>query len=147
MPVVPTTVRTGDLNRSGADSIVVLPEVSPPNRSAAVVLNDGTGTLRLLEYYPAGFANPVGDLGDFNGDGTLDIVSVNTFSGDIVLLAGRGDGTFQPAGTFGTSINAQTPAVGDFNHDGRPDIGVPAQCPGLSGLLGNVCLAVLINRS
>ena len=78
---------------------------------------------------------------------TLDIVSVNTFSGDIVLLAGRGDGTFQPAGTFGTSINAQTPAVGDFNHDGRPDIGVPAQCPGLSGLLGNVCLAVLINRS
>ena len=147
VPVVPTTVRTGDLDHSGADSIVVLPEVSPPNRSAAVVLNDGTGVLRLLDYYPAGFANPVGDLGDFNGDGHLDIVSVNTFSGNIVVLAGRGDGTFQSAGTFGTSINAQTPAVADFNHDGRTDIGVPTQCPGLSGLLGNVCLAVLINQS
>jgi hypothetical protein len=147
VPVVPTTVRTGDLNHTGVDSIVVLPEVSPPNRSAAVVLNDGAGNLRLLDYYPAGFANPVGDLGDFNGDGNLDIVSVNTFSGNIVLLAGRGDGTFQPAGTFGTSINAQTPAVADFNHDGRADIGVPVQCPGLSGLIGNVCLAVLINQS
>jgi hypothetical protein len=147
VPVVPTTVRTGDLNRSGADSIVVLPEVSPPTMSAAIVLNDGTGVLRLVQYYPAGFANPVGDLGDFNGDGFLDIVSVNTFSGNIVVLAGRGDGTFQSAGTFATSINAQTPAVADFNHDGKTDIGVPAQCPGLSGLLGNVCLAVLINRS
>jgi len=147
VPVVPTTVRTGDLDRSGADSIVVLPEVSPPNLSAAIVLNDGTGVLRLVQYYPAGFANPVGDLGDFNGDGFLDIVSVNTFSGNIVVLAGKGDGTFTSAGTFATAINAQTPAVGDFNRDGKADIGVPTQCPGISGLLGNVCLSVLINRS
>lgn len=147
VPVVPTTVRTGDLNRSGADSIVVLPEVSPPNMSAAIVLNDGTGVLRLVQYYPAGFANPVGDLGDFNGDGFLDIVSVNTFSGNIVVLAGNGDGTFVSAGTFATAINAQTPAVGDFNRDGKADIGVPTQCPGVSGLFGNVCLSVLINRS
>ena len=39
------------------------------------------------------------------------------------------------------------PAIGDFNKDGRPDIGVPVNCPGVAGVLGQVCLAALINRS
>lgn len=147
VPLAPTTVRAGDLDGSGTDSVVVLPEVSPPSHTAAVVLNDGTGLLRLHRYYPAGFANPVGDLGDLNGDGTLDIVSVNTFSGDLVVLAGQGDGTFVSAGTFGTAVNAQTPAITDLNGDGRLDLAVPTQCPGWSGVLGYVCVASLLNRS
>lgn len=147
VPFVPTTVRAGDLDGSGIDSIVVLPEVSPPSHSAAVVLNDGTGGLRLHAYYPAGFANPVGDLADLNGDGALDVVSVNTVSGSLVLLAGRGDGTFVSAGTIGTASRAQTPALADLDRDGRTDIAVPTQCPGLSGLLGATCLATVLNRS
>lgn len=147
VPLVPTTVRAGDLDGSGVDSIVVLPEVSPPSHSAAVVLNDGTGGLRLHAYYPAGFANPVGEIADLNGDGTLDVVSVNTVSGNLVLLAGRGDGTFVPAGTIGTASRAQTPALTDLDGDGRTDIAVPTSCPGLSGLLGNTCIATVLNRS
>jgi len=146
VPLAPTTVRAGDLNHRGLDSLVVLPEVNAPSISAAVLLNDGTGGLQAPTYYPAGFADPVGELGDFNSDGHLDIAAVNTFSGKIVVLAGVGDGTFKPAGTFGTSVNAQTPAIGDFNRDGRADIAVPVNCPGISGFLGKICLAVLINR-
>jgi hypothetical protein len=146
VPVAPTTVRAGDLDHTGRDSVVVLPEVNPPSFSAAVLVNDGSGGFRAPTYYPAGFADPVGELGDFNDDGHLDIASVNTFSGDIVVLAGVGDGTFSTGGTFGTSVNAQTPAIGDFNMDGRSDIAVPVNCPGISGLLGKICLATLINR-
>jgi hypothetical protein len=147
VPVLPSTVKAGDLTHQGFDSVVVLPEVNAPGWSVASVLNDGNGNLQAPRYYNGGFGNPAGTLGDFNADGVVDVVSVNTFSGDIVVLAGVGDGTFVPGGTFKTSINAQTPVVGDFNRDGRSDIAVPTNCPGLSGLFGNVCLAVLVNRS
>ena len=144
VPLLPSTVRAGDLDGSGLDSVVVLPEASPPNATAAVLLNDGAGGLEAPNYYPAGLADPVGELADFNGDDTLDIAAVNTFSGNIVLLAGAGDGTFVSAGTFGTAVNAQTPGIGDFDEDGRADIAVPTGCPTNPF---KVCLALLANRS
>lgn len=147
VPVLPSTVKAADLNHGGYDSVVVLPEVNAPGWSVASVLNDGTGNLSAPRYFNGGFANPAGVLGDFNRDGNADVVSVNTFSGDIVVLAGVGDGTFRPGGTFKTSFNAQTPVVADFDRDGRADIAVPTNCKGLSGALGTICLAVLINRS
>ncbi len=147
VPVLPSTVKAADLDHSGHDSVVVLPEVNAPGASVATVMNDGHGNLSNTRYFNGGFANPAGILGDFNGDGNVDAVSVNTFSGDVVVLAGNGDGTFAKGGTFHTSFNAQTPIVADVDHDGRQDIALPVNCPGLSGILGNTCLAVLRNRS
>lgn len=147
VPVLPSTVKAADLDHRGFDSVVVLPEVNAPGWSVASVLNDGNGNLQAPRFFNGGFANPAGVLGDFNRDGNTDVVSVNTFSGKIVVLAGVGDGTFVTGATFGTSINAQTPVVADFNRDGKSDIAVPTNCTGLSGVLGNVCLAVLVNRS
>lgn len=145
VPLVPTTTLVGDLNHSGIDSVVVLPEAGLPWASAAVLINDGTGRFMKPVYYPAGFLNPNGVLGDFNGDGNLDVVSNNTFTGDMVVLAGVGDGTFAPAGTFHTNFNAQTPVVGDFNEDGRDDFAIPTNCKGTGA--GSVCLAVLISTT
>ena len=64
--------------------------------------------------------------GDFNQDGKADVItsSYSMFSGagEIMVLLGKGDGTFQPAqfypaGNFSLSI-----VSGDFNADGKPDI-------------------------
>ena len=57
-------------------------------------------------------------LADLNGDGKLDVAS----GAGNVLLLGNGDGTFQPPLTLGAG--GPGIAVGDFNHDGKPDLAV-----------------------
>ncbi|MBP7929252.1 MAG: VCBS repeat-containing protein [Acidimicrobiia bacterium] len=147
VPYVPSTVKAGDLNGSGFDSVVVLPEVNPADRSVASLLNDGAGNLSAPMYFAGGFANPNGDIGDFNGDGILDVLSVNVASGELVILTGVGDGTFVNNGVFKTFFGVQTPALGDFNGDGRTDISVPLICPNASAFIGQTCLGVLLNTT
>jgi hypothetical protein len=64
-------------------------------------------------------------IGDFNGDGRPDF-AVPTNGGPIVILLGKGDGTFT-VGTPLASAASFTPTsvvVGDFNGDGKQDIAV-----------------------
>lgn len=61
-------------------------------------------------------------VGDFNGDGKVDVAAANY---TISLLLGNGDGTFQSPNSFAnTNINSQALVAGDFNGDGRPDLAV-----------------------
>lgn len=57
--------------------------------------------------------------GDFNGDGNLDIVVLD--SGGFSVSLGNGDGTFQKAVFYSTQL-AYSLAVADFNNDGKLDI-------------------------
>src|SRR5271156_6163882 len=73
--------------------------------------------------------------GDFNGDGRPDF-AVPTNSGPIIILLGKGDGTF----LNGTPLSPAYPfeptavVVGDFNQDGKQDLAVlSASGPGSIG--------------
>jgi hypothetical protein len=63
-------------------------------------------------------------VGDFNGDGALDLAVANGYSRNVSVLLGNEDGTFQAARNFGAGLNPHSVAVGDFNGDGALDLGV-----------------------
>src|SRR5690348_9955559 len=77
---------------------------------------------------------------DFNGDGYLDIATVNNYSADAMyILLGNGDGTFRGGATYKFNGTDHAPgflAVGDFNRDGKPDIAITAHV-GIMIFLGN----------
>ena len=88
-------------------------------------------------YYP-----PTVAVGDFDGDGKLDIAVANSGSGNVSILLGNGDGTFQAAVNFDAGAGPQEIAVGDFNGDHKLDLAVllvgdATNGPGFSVLLGN----------
>jgi hypothetical protein len=118
----PYSLAVGDVNRDGKPDLVVANQCDNSgtcaNGSLGVLLGNGDGTFQAASSttIPAyGFGAIA--LGDYNGDGNLDVAS-----GGAVLLLGNGDGSFQSftalgAGGFGI-------AVGDFNRDGKPDLAV-----------------------
>ncbi|HEX9427031.1 MAG TPA: VCBS repeat-containing protein, partial [Candidatus Polarisedimenticolia bacterium] len=69
---------------------------------------------------------------DFNGDGRPDLalpVIINRTTlgadGEVSILLGRDDGSFDPAIQFEVGGSPNSVAVGDFNRDGRLDLAVP----------------------
>ncbi len=74
--------------------------------------------------YPTGSNPQAAAVGDFNGDGNLDLAIANATSNTISVLLGKGNGTFAPKVDYATDNAPQGIAVGDFNGDGHLDIAV-----------------------
>src|SRR6266513_1526358 len=94
--------------------------------------------------YPVGSAPPSVAVGDFNGDGKLDLASANVGSSTVSILLNNGNGTFAPAVSYTTNTNPNFPtgpnfiAVGDFNRDGKLDLATADYSLGtVSILIGN----------
>jgi len=114
----------GDFNHDGIPDLAVLDPVSQYNSELSILIGRGDGTFAApVHYTVAGDAQAVA-VGDFNGDGKLDIV-ISSYGQGIGVLLGNGDGTFQAQTIYselGDSNGAVT--VGDFNGDGKLDVAV-----------------------
>jgi hypothetical protein len=88
--------------------------------------------------YAAG-ANPTSVIiGDFNGDGKLDLAVADLGGNNGNLLLGNGDGTFQSALSFAAGTLTGPLGTGDLNGDGKLDlITTHASKNNVSVLLGN----------
>lgn len=79
--------------------------------------------------------------GDFNGDGITDLaVGSNSvhpasvpFNNHVLILLGNGDGTFKTPIAVPLHSDIRQMAIGDVNHDGRPDLIVTTQFNGDPG--------------
>ena len=107
--------------------------------ATTVLLGNGDGTFTATSASPFPYGPHAIAVGDFNGDGILDLAVANAGSNDVTILLGNGDGTFTatatspPTGTYPYSI-----AVGDFNGDGKTDLAVANYVSStISVLLGN----------
>lgn len=114
-----------DFNKDG---ILDLAVGSYFSNDIAVLIGKGDGIFKAPVSYSAG--NQVFSVaaGDLNSDGIGDLIasSINSNTpvptGKVVLLLGKGDGTFQPAQTILSNVVPTGLATGDFNHDGKTDL-------------------------
>jgi hypothetical protein len=76
-------------------------------------------------------------VGDFNGDGRVDLAGMGAQSAAVRL--GNGDGTLGPRSDYPVAGPPQDLAAGDFDRDGKLDLAVTINDPGvsLSLLIGN----------
>src|SRR5207302_1234578 len=87
--------------------------------TVSVLLGNGDGTFQVAQNYAVGHFPSSVAVGDFNGDGHLDLVvsdhgdSLGNGKGVSVLLS-NGDGTFQAAQTFSTGNTPSYAWLGDF---------------------------------
>jgi hypothetical protein len=77
-------------------------------------------------------------VGDFNGDGNVDMAIVNQAQNTVSVLLGNGDGTFAAHVDYATGNMPVAVAAGDFNGDGKLDLAVVNKLGNsVSILLGN----------
>ena len=111
-----------DFNKDGMLDVVVA------NFSGTVsyLKGNGDGTFAAPIPYSTGIQAISVAAADLNNDGNADLVvgdaSGSNTAGKLVVLLGNGDGTFNPATTIASNLTPTGVAIGDLNHDGKPDL-------------------------
>jgi len=151
-----TSVAVADVNGDHKPDIVVAHcgLVGGPDCDSGafvgVLLGRGDGTFGLpLLYASGGFGALSLGVADLNRDGKPDVVVTNnsadgfTGEGNVGILLGNGDGTFQTAVAYDSGgQSAISVAIADVNRDGKPDVllsdlcGIPNEGCTSKGVVG-----------
>jgi len=124
------------------------PNLIPPDPgNVAVLLGNGDRTFQAPQTYAVGHTPLTVAVGDFDGDRVPDLAVANFGDsdpkvgdpGNVAVLLGNGDGTFQAPQPFAVGTNPQFVAVGDFNGDRVDDLAVAN--------FGDKTVSVLLNAT
>jgi Bacterial Ig-like domain (group 3)/FG-GAP-like repeat len=127
------SVAVADVNGDGKPDVVVAnwcpDSACTATSTVGVLLGNGDGTLQPVVTYPSGGFNTNSVvIGDVNGDGKFDLVVANgsatgVDAGNVSVLLGNGDGTFQTAVPYSRGgYGASSVVLMDVNGDGKPDV-------------------------
>lgn len=115
------SILTGDLNGDGVPDVLVTCD----DGTLVTLLGNANGTLQSpLDTL---LSSPVVavTVADFNRDGKLDValtVGNTGFAGNVAIVFGNGDGTFQSPQLYPAGVSVNYIATGDLNGDGAPDL-------------------------
>jgi len=135
----PQSIVTADFNGDGFLDAAL---VSMYDDTIVVFLGNGNGTFqpRITLQSADGFREGPDALavGDFNGDGIVDLAVANPNNASVSIRLGNGDGTFQSEVSYASGNTPTAVKIGDFNGDGVDDLVVANSADNtLSVLFGN----------
>jgi hypothetical protein len=120
---LPIFVTTGDFNNDQALDIVA---ANFRIDSVAVFLGYGNGSFAPAVNYSTGTgSDPIAIfVADFNKDNQSDLAVANSENGNVGILFGNGDGSFQTVITYSTGFQSNPDSIvaGDLNNDNWLDI-------------------------
>ncbi len=124
----PVAIAAADFNGDGKTDLAV---VNSGSDSVSIFLGNGDGTFTLvLPTFPATKTLPTGNnpssiaVGDFNGDGKMDIAVTNKDDNTVSVFLGNGDGTFQAPTEYTVGASPVWVSAADLNGDDILDLAV-----------------------
>ena len=123
VPHRPVSMIDVDVNGDGHADLLTLNTFSPLSAfSLSALMGDGRGSfapeIRTTLDADAWHFSP----GHVDADGFVDLVLVDLFGGNVRLMRGIGDGTFEPFGGFTVSPPIASSLLADLDGDGHDDL-------------------------
>jgi hypothetical protein len=125
----PGQVAVADLDGDSVPDLVTAnPYVfSPDSGYVSVLLGNGDGSFQTAAFFAAGDHPNSVAVADLDGDGVPDVVTANPNlfspgSGDLSVLLGNGDGSFQAATSVAAGDGPAFVTVADLDDDRVPDL-------------------------
>lgn len=119
----PQSATIADVNADGGPDILI---ANSGSDDVTVLLADGEGSFEpaLGSPFPTGEGPGSLATADFNGDGSLDLVSANFVSDDVSILFGDGAGSFSASESNAVAAGdgPDSVFVNDINGDGEADL-------------------------
>ena len=127
---------SGDMNGDGRVDVVTANGIATGSHGVSVLLSNGDGTFQAARNFVTNTDPAAVAIGDFNGDGKLDVAAMDRTGNTLSILLGNGDGTLQPATTVALPASPVSIAASDLNADGKVDLVVMLKTATSSFLVG-----------
>jgi type II secretory pathway component GspD/PulD (secretin) len=148
----PISVAIEDFNKDGHPDLAV---ANQKDGTISILLGNGDGTFQAQTVIPlpgvtlrtTTTATKPSALatGDFNDDGNMDIAVTDMANGRVLVLLGRGDGTFQTPVAYPTGSNPVALVAQDYDNDGQPDLAIVNQGDGTTASTVTILLGDTVN--